>query len=406
MWITLGCAAMVGVAVVNRTQNLPPGEMLYGPLLLVAFLCGSLLLGGKRDRILLAATYFLTTVGFVEIYRLRPDLAAKQLGWIALGVFVMVLAGRFLSSYRWVERFKYLLGTSALGLLAITIIFGREVGGAKAWLRVGSWQFEPVEIVKVLLVLFLAGYLQENVLRAKAGKNRLPPSLAAWGPVLLMWGLSILLLFLQRDLGAALLLIGIFTAMLYLATGHGLLVGASLVFSGFAAVVSSLIFPHVRTRVQIWLNPWAQISGGGYQIAQALFALASGGLTGRGLAVGYPQFVPAAHTDFIFVAIAEELGLLGAVAVLCAFLFLVARGWQLALEKEDRLGFLLVAGLVSILAIQALIIVGGTIRVIPLTGITLPFVSYGGSSLVSNYFVIGLICAISSLPGKAAEGIS
>ncbi|HQD40328.1 MAG TPA: FtsW/RodA/SpoVE family cell cycle protein, partial [Bacillota bacterium] len=146
----------------------------------------------------------------------------------------------------------------------------------------------------------------------------------------------------------------------------------------------------------IWLNPWDKLSSTGYQIGQALFALASGGLVGRGLAAGYPHFVPAAHTDFIFVAIAEELGLLGAVAVLCGFLFLVARGWQLAAQKEDPLGFLLLAGLVSIFATQALIIVGGTIKVIPLTGITLPFVSYGGSSLVSNYLILGLILGISS----------
>lgn len=401
MWFSLGSAAIVGVCVVNLTLKRPPGEMLYGPLLLLAFLLGYWLIGKKRDQILLGTAYFLTTVGFVEIYRLKPELAVKQLGWIALGVIVMVLAARLLSNYGWVERYKYLLGTSALLLLTITIIFGREVGGAKAWLRVGSWQFEPVEIVKVLLVLFLAGYLQENVVNRGLRKS-LPPNWFAWGPVLIMWGLSILLLFLQRDLGAALLLIGIFTAMLYLATGDALLVGGSLLFSGLAAIISTRLFTHVRTRVEIWLNPWNKLSSGGYQIGQALFALASGGLTGRGLAVGYPQFVPAAHTDFIFVAIAEELGLLGGVAVLCAFLFFVARGWQLALEKNDRLGFLLVAGLVSILAIQALIIVGGTIKVIPLTGITLPFVSYGGSSLVSNYLIVGLITGVISCqqPGK------
>lgn len=391
MWTSLSCAALVGVAVVNLSLARPLVELFYGPILLALFYLGAKLLVNRRDRILLAAVFFLTTVGFVEIYRLNPDLAAKQLGWIALGILVLVVSAR-LRSYRWVERYKYLLGTAGLLLLAITIIFGREVGGAKAWLRIGSWQFEPVEIVKVLLVLFLAGYLQENASLAFCRFFSLP----AAGPVLLLWGLSLLLLFLQRDLGAALLLIGIFTIMLYLATGQGMLVGASLLFCGIAAVLSTLLFPHVRTRIEIWLNPWDKLSSTGYQIGQALFALASGGLVGRGLAAGYPHFVPAAHTDFIFVAIAEELGLLGAVAVLCGFLFLVARGWQLAAQKEDPLGFLLLAGLVSIFATQALIIVGGTIKVIPLTGITLPFVSYGGSSLVSNYLILGLILGISS----------
>jgi cell division protein FtsW (lipid II flippase) len=401
MWTSLSCAAVIGIWVVNSTLKRPPGELLYGPLLLAAFLLGYLFLGKRRDPLLVAPVYFLTTVGFVEIYRLRPELAIKQLGWIALGVLAMVLSARLLTSYNWIERYKYLLGTCALALLAITIIFGREVGGAKAWLRLGSWQFEPVEIVKVLLVLFLAGYLQENVTR-----RTLEPGWFTWGPMLIMWGLSILLLFLQRDLGAALLLIGIFTAMLYLATGNSLLVGGGLLFCGLAAWVSTMLFAHVRTRFEIWLHPWRYFSGSGYQIGQALFALASGGLTGRGLALGYPQFVPAAHTDFIFVAIAEELGLLGGVAVLCAFLFFVARGWQLASAREDRLGFLLVAGLVSILAIQALIIVGGNIRVIPLTGITLPFVSYGGSSLVSNYVLIGLILGVSSCQVNARKDLA
>ncbi len=384
---------MLGIAVVNVTLHRPLLEMLYGPLLLLAFALGAFLLGQKRDKVLLAATFFLTTVGFIEIYRLKPELAAKQLLWIALGILVMLIASA-LRSYRWIERYKYLLGTAGLALLACTILFGREVGGAKAWLRVGIWQFEPVEIVKVLLVLFLAGYLQENVSAKPFGK--LPLSWAAWGPVLLMWGLSILLLFLQRDLGAALLLTGIFTAMLYLATGQGLFVGTSIFFTGLTVLASTFIFAHVRTRIAIWLNPWDKLSGNGYQIGQALFALAAGGFSGRGLAAGDPGFVPAAHTDFIFVAIAEELGLLGAVSILAAFLFLVARGWQLAMEKNDRLGFLLVSGLVCIFAIQALIIIGGAIKVIPLTGITLPFVSYGGSSLITNYLILGLILGINN----------
>lgn len=399
MWFTLSIMTLLGVGVVNQTLGRSAQELLYGPLLLVVYGLGALILGKKRDRMLLATTYFLTTIGFVMVYRLKPELAFKHLIWVCLGVVVMVITARLVKGYAWVERYKYLLGTSALALLLVTILFGREAGGAKAWLGVGPWQFQPVEIVKVLLVLFLSGYLQENVIPQSRGRWRLPLSWSAYGPVLVLLGLAVALLFLQRDLGAALLLISIFVALLYLATGQALLVAASFFLFCLLAFFSTKLYPHVQTRVMIWLDPWALKDTGGYQMVQAFYALASGGFTGRGLALGFPQFVPAVHTDFIFVAIAEELGLLGGAAVLAAFLFLVSRGWQMALEHEDRLGFLLVAGLVSIFAIQVLIIVGGTLGVIPLTGITLPFVSYGGSSLVSNYFVLGLIFALHSTGG-------
>jgi cell division protein FtsW (lipid II flippase) len=259
--------------------------------------------------------------------------------------------------------------------------------------------FQPSELLKVLFVIFLAAYLadqRELLIYAtwRLGPLRLPP-LPYLLPLVVMWLLVLGLVVVQRDLGAALLFFGIFLALLYAATARLDYVLAGLLAFAVGATVCYQLFGHVQDRVAIWLDPWAYAQGRGYQIVQALIALGAGGVFGAGLGYGYPEYIPAVHTDFVLAAIGEELGLLGSLAVVGLYLLLVYRGFRIALRAPEPYWQLLAVGLTTVLGLQALVILGGTIRLIPLTGITLPFVSYGGSSLLVNYLAIGLLLRIS-----------
>ena len=211
-----------------------------------------------------------------------------------------------------------------------------------------------------------------------------------------MWGVSLLLMVGQRDLGATLLLFGVFLAMLYVASSRGVYVWAGLLALAVGGYLCYLAFPHVQLRVDVWMDPWSRAQNEGYQIVQGLVAVASGGIIGAGLGQGYPNFVPAAQTDYVIVAIAEEMGLAGALAVIGLFMLLISRGFRIALRARDSYSFLLATGLTSILGIQTLVILGGTLKLIPLTGITLPFISYGGSSILTNFLIIALLLRISA----------
>jgi len=215
-----------------------------------------------------------------------------------------------------------------------------------------------------------------------------------------MWGFSLVLLIFQRDLGTALIFFGTFLAMIYIATGRWSYIVSGALLFGFGASICYFLFRHVRVRVAIWLNPWVDIDGKGYQIVQSLFAVGSGGIYGTGLGLGQPTLIPAVHTDFVFSAWSEEMGLLGAVALLAIYVLIIYRGFRIALTANTGFGLLLASGLTSLLAIQTLVIVGGVIKLLPLTGVTLPFVSYGGSSLVSSYIMLGLLTKISVKDGK------
>jgi cell division protein FtsW (lipid II flippase) len=301
----------------------------------------------------------------------------------------------------WIKRYKYTWAVLALLILLLTLVFGRDPhgGGAALWIVVGPVQFQPSEVLKVLLVVFLAGYLddkRELISRAtfKLGPLRLPP-LPYLGPLFLMWGLTLLLLAVQKDLGLALLLFGLFLAMLYVASSRLIYVvgGLSLFLAG--AYVMYLSFAYVQVRVRGWLDPWFDPSGASYQMVQSLLAFGNGGLLGTGLGRGQPDLVPAAVTDFPFAAIGEELGLAGALGVLALYLVFLYRGYRIAIDAFDPFQQLLAAGLTTVIALQTFIIVGGNIKLIPLTGITLPFISYGGSSLLTNFAIVGILLAIS-----------
>ncbi len=272
--------------------------------------------------------------------------------------------------------------------------------GMRLWIGAGGVYFQPSELYKVILVVFLAAYLAEKreliVLAGwRVGPLRLPP-VPYLTPMVAVWLLSLGLVVVQRDLGAALLFFGIFLALLYVATERVSYVLAGLAAFGVGAVVAYRLFEHVRDRVSIWVDPWAQAQERGYQLVQALMALGAGGVFGTGLGYGLPDYIPAVHTDFVIAAIGEELGLLGSLAVVALYLLLVYRGFRIALRAPDTYLQLLAVGLSTVLGLQALVILGGTTRLIPLTGVTLPFVSYGGSSLLVNFAIIGLLLRISA----------
>jgi len=354
----------------------------------------------SADPLLLPIAATLAGLGQLMTSRLEPGLGPRQGVWVLIGLGMMTLVG-MLPSVGWLSRYRYTWATLAILLQVLTIIFGRDPngGGAALWFVIGPVSIQPTEAVKVLLVVFLAAYLEENrELLAMAGRRvariHLPP-LAYLAPILVMVGVSLVLFWLQKDLGPGLLFATVLLVMLYVASGR-----ASYVVLGLGSLVvvealASRVFEHVHTRVLIWLDPWAYRDTLGYQVVQALYALASGGVFGTGLDIGSPRYIPAVHTDFVIAAIGEELGLVGTLAVVNLFVLLVLRGFVIALSARTEFSALLAAGLTSVLALQALIILAGTLELIPLTGITLPFVSYGGSSVVTNFLIVGLLLRIS-----------
>ena len=302
---------------------------------------------------------------------------------------------------RTLERYRYtflLLGVAAL-LLPLLPGVGREINGARLWVRIGPLNFQPGEAAKVLLVIFFAAYLVDKRELLRSGTRRFLgmalPDPKHLGPLLLAWGFSILVMVRQKDLGSSLLFFAVFAAMLYIATERGsyLIVAFGLFVAG--AVVAYQFFQHVQDRVGAWIDPWSVARTTGFQIVQSMYALGSGGFAGTGLGLGSPQKIPNASTDFVFSAIGEELGLIGTIAVCILFLLFVGSGLRIAVQADRPFSKLFAAGLTTIVGVQTFVIIGGVIRVIPLTGVTLPFISYGGSSLVANFVIVALLLRIS-----------
>jgi len=333
--------------------------------------------------------------------RLEPDLGPRQGIWVLIGLGAMTLVG-LLPSINWLRRYRYTWASLAILLQILTLLFGQDPNGSGAalWFTVGPVSVQPTEAVKLLLVVFLAAYLEEyrellTLAGRRVGRLHLPP----WpylAPILAMIGVALVLFWLQRDLGPALLFSTVLLTMLYIASGRASYVIVGLMFLILGGALASRLFEHVHTRVTIWLDPWAHRDTLGYQLVQALYAFASGGIFGTGLDLGSPRYIPAVHTDFIMAAIGEELGLAGTLAVVALFVLLVQRGFLIALSARSGFDALLAAGLTATLGLQALIILAGTLQLIPLTGITLPFVSYGGSSVVANFLIVGLLLRISA----------
>jgi cell division protein FtsW (lipid II flippase) len=370
------------------------------------------------DPLLLPCVAVLMGLGLTMIHRL--DIAGDQLGgnssgedapvqllWATVGLVLFVAVLVVVRDHRVLARFAYTLALIGLVLLAIPAVLpNSEINGAKLWIRVAGFSIQPGEFAKICLVVFFAAYLvdKRDVL-ALASRRVLHLELPRGrdlGPVLLAWVASILVLVFERDLGSSLLLFGIFVVMLYIATERAswLVIGV-LLFSG-GAFVAYQVFGHVRVRVDTWLDPFAYVDTGGYQIVQSLFSLGTGGLFGAGLGGGRPDQVPVAKSDFIASAIGEELGLFGLVAVIVLYLVLVERGLRTSLVVRDGFGKLLAAGLSFAVAWQVFVVLGGVTGLLPLTGLTTPFLAYGGSSLVANFGLVALLVRISDAARRPA----
>jgi cell division protein FtsW (lipid II flippase) len=380
--------------------------------------------GNRGDQLLLPAVAAIGGVGLVMLNRLPQDLlgidalgirlgmAATQLLWFAVGVSAMVAVAVSFRDDRVLRHYKYTWALAGAALVVLTFLFGREVNGARLWLYVGPVGFQPGEAIKIVLVIFIAGYLAEKRAllagaSARLGPIRIPP-LPYLLPMLAIFVIVMLIVIVSRDLGTALLFLGIFLTMLFVATGRRSYVLLGMVLFVVGSFAAYQVFGHVRVRVDNWIDPFADPSGTGYQTVQALYAFGRGGLFGEGLGQGLPLVsghlpIPALPTDFIFAAVAEELGLVGAFALLALALVVVFRGLRTAMLARDDFSAMLAVGLTISLGLQTLIIAAGNVKLMPLTGITFPFVSYGGSSLLASFVVIGLLLGISHRSALDAE---
>jgi len=355
-------------------------------------------------------------IGLLLMQRLPQDLVSQQilgrtlvlgqlqLAWLVIALAVIGGLAVAVRSDRWLRLYKYTWAAAGIALLLLTLVLGIDVNGARLSLRVGPLTGQPSELLKVILVIFLAGYLSENrpllvEQDTKIGPIRLPP-LPYLAPMVAMWATALAIVVIQRDLGAALLFFAVFLLLLYVATGRTSAIVLGLLLFAVGSVLVYQLVGHVRTRVDIWLDPFADSAGAGYQVVQALHAFARGGIVGTGLGAGLPLVggrlpIPELHTDFPFAALGEELGLAGILAILGLYLVVIERGLRIAASAADDFRAILAAGLSLVVGVQAFIIAAGNLKLIPLTGITLPFISYGGSSLLTNAVVVGLLLAIS-----------
>jgi cell division protein FtsW (lipid II flippase) len=360
------------------------------------------------DPYLFPLAALLTAFGLVMLYRIDEGLARDQANWFVLGLILFALTIRFLRDYEVLERYRYTIALVGIGLLLAPRIpgIGDQVNGAYLGIDIGPIEFQPAEFSKICIIVFLASYLRERREVLTVGARRvlgvtLPP-LKHLGPLLVVWGAAMFMLVFIRDLGSSLMFFAAFLALLYVATARlsFVVIGIGLFLAGaffFAETV-----PHVQDRVDIWLDPYQDPQDTGYQVLQSIYAQADGGLFGTGFGqalITIPgsdnPLLPAAHTDLIYALIVNETGLFGACGVILIYLLIAARGFKIALMVDDGFSKLLAAGLTAVIAIQAFVIIGGVTRVIPLTGVTLPFVSYGGSSILANFVILALLLLIS-----------
>lgn len=367
------------------------GRMDMGPIFLGTVSCILIAYGyfiirrffPEGDKLLFIIPSFLAQFGLVMIYRVNPQRAIKQLLWFTLGMGVYIFFVVFLPNIKKLDTLKYVDAIACIALLLLPLLLGSEIKGSRNWIRIGRMSMQPSEIAKLFLILYLSSSIRKIEGFMDVAKSSIPVFI------------SIGLLVIEKDLGAALIFFGIFITMLYIGTSNirYILIGTGT-FS-VCGILSYFAFYHVRTRVYIWLDPWKYKNGRGHQICQSLIAIASGGLVGTGIGRGYPYLIPEVHNDFIFAAICEEMGLLGGIAVVLLYLILVYRGLRTALYARDTFSMLVAVGIASMIAFQVFVIIGGVTKMIPLTGITLPFVSYGGSSMLLNFASLGVLQKIS-----------
>jgi len=370
----------------------------------------------NADPYLFPLVALLTAFGLVMIYRIDDGLARDQANWFVLGLVLFALTIQFLRDYEVLERYRYTIAAVGLLLLLAPRLpgIGQQVNGAFLGVKIGPLAFQPAEFSKIAIVVFLASYLRENREVLIVGARRvlgvtLPP-LKHFGPMLVVWGASMFMLVFIRDLGSSLMFFAAFLALLYVATGRFSFVVIGMAMFTVGAWFFASTVPHVGDRVEIWLDPYGDPTGTGYQILQSIFAQADGGLFGKGFGqslitipgTGGDPLLPAAQTDTIYSLIVNELGLFGACGLILIYLLIAARGFKIALLARDGFSKLLATGLTAVFSIQAFVIIGGVTRVIPLTGVTLPFISYGGSSIVANFVLLALLLLISDRARREA----
>jgi len=454
--VTLLVTAGFAAVLITRTREVSDATLTYGAFFLAVCLAGHLLIRARlpeADPYMFPLAASLAAVGLVEIYRIDSGRALSQATWFVAGLAFLALTIYMLRDHHVLERYRYTIAAGSLLLLVMPRLpgIGAPVNGAYLGIKLGPIAFQPAEFAKLGIIIFLASYLREVgevLVRPRLRPLAIPqqlllwglpalgvglvvlvldlgpagavllavmtaslvavmrerPSLKHFGPLLLVWGLAMLMLVVIRDLGSSLMFFGGFLALLYVATGRLSLVGvgATMFFGGAVFFASNV--SHVHERVQIWLHPFDKdvVDDEGYQIAQGLFAQADGGLFGQGFGQALLQvpgggtILPAPHTDLIYAVVTNELGLFGAAGLVLVYLLLVARGFKTALMATGGFDKLLAAGLTAVLALQVFVIIGGVTRVIPLTGVTLPFVSYGGSSIVANMVLLALLLIISN----------
>lgn len=335
------------------------------------------------DKYILVLSAFLTEIGLIMLYRIKPYYAIRQLTWFTMGMAVFILIVVLFPDIEGVGAYKYLYLGVAIGFLVLTQIFGSDIRGSKNWINLGFIGFQPSEFSKIFIILYIASAMKDF-------EDRDDLALPAVSIVI-----SLVFLVMQKDLGTAIIFFGISVAMVYIGTSRIKYVFTSVLLFLMGGAGSYFVFSHVRNRFQIWIDPWKDATGAGYQIVQSLFAIAWGGFIGTGLYLGHPNYVPEVHTDFIFALICEELGLLGGFAVIIAYFLLVYRGFRTAIYTEDKFSRLVAVGISTMIGSQVFVIIGGVIKLIPLTGITMPLISYGGSSLLINYAALGILQKIS-----------
>ena len=409
-WASLGTLAGGKVSLGD------PGLLLTYLALLAGIHAAFVVTGRRMDQILFPVAALLGGLSLLLMVRLPQDLVVQDFGglslglgrlqllWLVVSFVVMAIVAIVVRSDGWLRYYKYSWAAAGVALLLLVFVLGDETNGARLSLRIGPLAGQPSELLKIILVVFLAGYLADYrpllaQTSVRVGPLSLPP-LPYLLPMIAMWGLALLIVIVQRDLGAALLFFTVFLALLYVATSRASFVVFGLLLFVAGGAILYRLFGHVRTRIDVWLDPFADPGGSGFQIVRALYAFGRGGILGTGLGGGLPQVgnapaIPAIHTDFVFTALAEELGLLGALVILSLYLVIAERGLRIAARAADDFRALLAAGLTLVIVIQAAIIIGGNAKVFPLTGITLPFVSYGGSSLLANAIIVGLLLALS-----------
>jgi cell division protein FtsW (lipid II flippase) len=409
--------ALLATVLAYALQGLALDEALPGDLAVFATLfAGGAVLGWAvvrflargADPVLYPTAVALGGLGTAMIYRLmsergRPDIAQNQAVWLLIGLVCLLGTLALVRDIRRLDAYTYTIGLAGLVLLLLPIVpgVGFEINGAKLWVNLGVVQFQPAEIGRLLIVIFLASYLSQRRELLAAGVGRFGlPRLKDLGPLLLAWGTSMAILFLERDMGASLLLFAIFAVMLWVATGRVSFLVIGLVLFALGAYLGWLAFPHIQIRVDAWLHALDPgfVDDQGYQLAQGWFGMATGGVVGTGLGLGSPTFVPYVASDFILAAFGEELGMLGVSALLLLYLALVGRGLRIAVERHDAFEKLLAVGLTTLLGLQVFVIAGGVLRLIPLTGVPLPLVSYGGTSRVATLVLLALLIRLSAGP--------